>query len=181
VLTNLEKGGCVVLWRGEEERWHRALARGGRRRRAPAQVLARTLRPPWPPAQSSPVRQGHSPAQSMAVHHSFAPPPPPRMRTRASLTGRRWRRRESNRAVKMNRSKGRLRRAAEEPARGGVLETAVTAADDVRCSEGASTTLPAQMSSSVSDSTASMRVVADSTAPLCPVRGGCRRALPRVG
>jgi hypothetical protein len=76
VLTNLEQGGCVVLWRGEEERRRRALARGGRRRRAPAQVLARTLRPPWPPAQSLPVRQGHSPAQSMAVRHSVAPPSP---------------------------------------------------------------------------------------------------------
>jgi hypothetical protein len=45
----------------------------------------------------------------------------------------------------MNGSKGRLRRAAEEPARGGVLETAVTCGgrravlggdvDDVTCSD----------------------------------------------
>jgi hypothetical protein len=58
-------------------------------------------------------------------------------------------------------------------------ETAAAAADDVRCSKGASMTLPAQMSSSVSNSTALMRVVADSTAPPCPpARGGGRRALP---
>jgi hypothetical protein len=48
------------------------------------------------------------------------------------------------------------------------FETAFAATNDVRCLKGASTTLPAQMSLSMSDSIVPTRVVDDSTAPPCP-------------
>jgi hypothetical protein len=130
----------------------------------PAQVLARTLRPPWPPAQSSSARQGHSPACS--VHGSPSQRRPSWTRTRASSTGRRRWRREPNREVKRNGSKGtaatrrggaRTRRSPRRPLRRRTTCGAQRGHRYVACSDEL---VCVQL-------TALTRVVADSTAPPC--------------
>jgi hypothetical protein len=142
-----------------------ALAWGGRRRRVPTPVLASPSTPfpfllgPWQSVTASPLAD---------VNTCFL--------DRTSAAAKRV---ESSGEEEQEQGDGYARHGGAHTRRGprrpSVRGTTCGA------QRRAWTMLPAQMSSSVFDSTSPTRVVVDSTAPSCPARGGGCCALPQVG
>jgi hypothetical protein len=149
------RGSGVVVWPEE----------AGEGERPPMSSPACRGRHGHPPCPRRPAKAIPLPTRSMAVRHGVARPPnantcfldrTPAMAKRVESSG------------EEERDQGDGCGAPWRSPHDAESETAFAATDDVRCSKGALTTLPAQMSLSMSDSIVPTRVVDDSTAPPCP-------------